>query len=102
MPWQNTAETRARSNRLYGAAWRRARDAHMRAAHGRCEIRTQGICIGAATEVDHIDGIDADPRHQRLRAACKPCHAGITAQQGGGFRAAGSGRDPAPSPRTRW
>jgi 5-methylcytosine-specific restriction endonuclease McrA len=102
MPWQNDPESRARSNRLYGAPWRKARDACLKRARWRCEIRTEGICIGAASQVDHIDGVDNDPQHKRLRAACAPCHARVTAQQGGGFRAAGSGRDPAPQPRTAW
>lgn len=102
MPWRNDEESRARSNRLYGAHWRRARDACLRRAQWHCEIRTE-VCIGAASQVDHIDGIDNDPQHQNLRAACDPCHKRITAQQGKGFRAGTRApKDPPSSPRTAW
>ncbi len=83
----------------YGADYRRKRDAAMRRAGWRCEIRIEGICITVASECDHVDGIAADPRHLHLRAACKPCHARVTARQGG----PGS-RQPDPQPRqvTAW
>ncbi len=83
----------------YGADYRRKRDAAMARANWRCEIRIEGICTGVASECDHVDGIAADPRHLRLRAACKPCHAHVTARQGQpGSRQA----DPQPVSRTRW
>jgi hypothetical protein len=50
-----------------------------------------------------IDGVDADPHHDRLRASCGPRHKARTAQQGGGFRRSGGTReDPAYQPRTAW
>jgi hypothetical protein len=103
MPWQNDPAKRKRDAQVYGPAWKRARDACLRAASWHCEIRTPGVCIGAASEADHIDGAENDPRHQRLRAACGPCHKRITAQQGGGYRSGNrTPPDPEPRPRTDW
>ena len=102
MPWHKAPEDRQRDARRYGATWRRARDAALRRARGRCEIRLEG-CAGAASQVDHVDGVENDPRHKNLRAACDPCHKKITAQQGKGFRAGGTPpADPQPRPRTAW
>jgi 5-methylcytosine-specific restriction endonuclease McrA len=97
MPWET-----ARKDPAYGtAAWRNARDACLRRVNWRCEIRIEGVCIGAASEADHIDQLANDPQHKRLRAACKPCHRAVTAQQGGGARGH-QAADPAPQPRTAW
>jgi hypothetical protein len=96
MPWET-----ARKDPAYGrSAWKRARDGCLKRAQWRCEIRIPGTCIGAASEADHIDGLANDPGHKRLRAACSPCHAVVTARQsnaGTGTRA-----DPKPQPRTAW
>lgn len=98
MPWET-----ARKDPAYGtAAWRNARDACLRRANWRCEIRIPNVCIGAATEADHIDRLANDPEHKRLRAACTPCHRAVTAQQGGGARGRQAAADPAPQPRTAW
>ncbi|HEY1914252.1 MAG TPA: hypothetical protein VGH27_01640 [Streptosporangiaceae bacterium] len=97
--WNKTPEDRRRDNQRYGAAWRRARAACLERANWRCEIRLPGVCIGAAREVDHILGAASDPGHTRLRAACKPCHAKVTAQQG---NAARGKADPECQPRTSW
>lgn len=59
------------------ARWHRVRR-HVLARDGqRCRIATPGICLGRATEVDHIvamsdGGAPADLRN--LQAACKPCN----------------------------
>ncbi|MGH3220043.1 MAG: hypothetical protein ACRDPY_15285 [Streptosporangiaceae bacterium] len=101
MPWQKTDADRQRDARTYDAAYRGARDECLRRANWRCEIRLTGICIGAATQADHIDQAANDPGHQRLRAACTPCHRAVTATQGGGARNA-QVTDPQPQPRTAW
>lgn len=101
MPWDKTPESRRRDSRVYGAEWRRKRLECLKRANWRCEIRLEGVCIGAATQVDHIEQADNDPSHKRLRAACEPCHAKTTAQQGGGYRSKQNG-DPEPRPRTSW
>ena len=103
MPWDNSPEKRRQDSQRYGGAWRKARLACLRRANWRCEIRLQGVCTGAATEVDHIHGAENDPNHRFLRAACKPCHAKTTAQQGGGYRNQDrASPDPDPRPRTNW
>ena len=96
MPWET-----ARKDPAYGRSdWKRARLACMKRASWKCEIRIPGKCIGAASEADHIDGLANDPRHRRLRAACRPCHADVTARQS---NAGNSSRtDPQPQPRTAW
>lgn len=95
MPWKASDKDPA-----YGtAAWKRARTACLRNANWRCEIRIDGVCIGAATQADHIYGLANDRDHKHLRAACTPCHRHVTARQGG--RNGGNG-DPEPSPRTAW
>ena len=95
MPWET-----ARKDPAYGrSAWKRARLRQLKAANWRCEIRGPR-CQGAASEVDHIDGLANDPHHKRLRAACSTCHGTVTAQQSN----AGNGgkADPQPQPRTAW
>jgi 5-methylcytosine-specific restriction enzyme A len=102
MPWSNDREARRRSDATYGARWRKARQRALERARWKCEARLDG-CTGAATEVDHVLGAQADPEHTTLRAVCSPCHRKITAQQGGGFRSGGrGGADPEPHPRTSW
>ena len=96
MPWES-----ARKDPAYGRAdWKRAREKCLRAAGWRCEIRLAGVCIGAASQADHIHGLASDPGHRWLRAACEPCHRAVTAQQGNATKR-GSG-DPAPAQRTKW
>jgi 5-methylcytosine-specific restriction endonuclease McrA len=100
MAWKKTREDRRQDARTYGARWRHARDAHLRKTGWQCEIRMEGVCIGSATEVDHVHGAENDPGHRFLRAACEPCHAKVTAQQGGGYRKGPA--DPQPRQGTVW
>jgi 5-methylcytosine-specific restriction endonuclease McrA len=116
MPWRNDPDKRRRDSRVYGASWRRVRVACLRRANWRCEIRLAPDCtckdpacrrfhgcIGAASQVDHVDGVENDPDHKHLRAACDPCHKKVTAQQGGGYRSQDrAAPDPEPRPRTAW
>ena len=81
--------------------WRRARLACLKRANWRCEIKLEGVCISAASEADHIHGLANDPHHRFLRAACKPCHAVVTAKQGVNARA-GRKSNPRPKRRTAW
>src|ERR1700761_232305 len=99
MPW-----TKADDNPAYHTtAWRRARTAALRAAQWKCQVRLPG-CAGAASQVDHIDGLANDPQHKNLRAVCVPCHGKITAGQGNNAKSGGTRTkpDPAPAPRTTW
>jgi hypothetical protein len=97
MPWQTAKKSPAYNK----AAWRRARNNAMKRANWRCEIRVPGICIGAATQVDHADQLANDPNHENLRAACAPCHKHVTALQGNAARNRAPA-DPAPLQRTAW
>lgn len=53
----------------------------------RCRIQLPGVCVGVATDVDHI-GADTDHDDSNLRAACTPCHRRRSAEQGGAARRA--------------
>jgi 5-methylcytosine-specific restriction protein A len=69
-----------------------------------CQIRTPGLCIGAANQCDHIgDRLDHSP--ENMRAACEPCHQARSSGQGGAAagqarraRAAARSRQPEPHP----
>jgi 5-methylcytosine-specific restriction endonuclease McrA len=104
MPWGNSPKDRRRSSAAYGAAYRRNRDECLRRASWRCQLQLPGICIGAATQCDHILAVADGGGHElrNLRAACTPCHNARTAQQGGGFRRNGQRGDPPAAPRTTW
>ncbi len=81
----------------YGRApWRRARAAAMARARGQCQIRGPG-CTGVAVTIDHIYGLAADPQHQHLQAACKPCHDAKTSGESNRGH-----REPPAQPRTQW
>ncbi len=66
----------------------------------RCQIRFDDICIGHATEVDHVipaaqGGTDAPAN---LQAACRPCHARKTAKEAAAARVAKYNRKRTPEP----
>jgi 5-methylcytosine-specific restriction protein A len=104
MPWRNSPEDRRRSSQAYSAAYRRNREQCLRLANWRCQIRLEGICIGAASQADHIVSVAEGGGHEltNLRAACSPCHKARTAQQGSRFRRGVSRDDTEPQARTRW
>ena len=102
MSWRNNSDDRRQSSARYGADWRRKREACLRAANWRCEIKIPGVCIHSASEVDHIIGAANDPEHRFIRAACKPCHRHVTSQQGHDARRGRRTADPAPQPREQW
>jgi 5-methylcytosine-specific restriction enzyme A len=105
VPWRNGRDDRRRSDATYGdPEYKRNRTVAMRRDNWRCQIRLEGICIGAASMCDHIVPRSQGGTHalSNLRAACNPCHAVKTAQEGGGYRAGRGPADPAPQPRTAW
>lgn len=101
MPWQSLKKNPGYNT----AAWRRARAAQLRKDRWRCQLRLDG-CQGAASEVDHIHGIDADPQHRFLRSVCSSCHKKRTAQQSGEARRGKTrtpkASDPPPTSRIAW
>lgn len=54
----------------------------MRRDGGQCQLRTPGVCVGEATDCDHI-GDRLDHRPENMRAACNPCHQARSSRQGG-------------------
>jgi 5-methylcytosine-specific restriction protein A len=68
----------------YGSGWsERARQVLQRDGY-RCQLRYPDICVGRASQVDHIvqpeAGGGSDPAN--LRAVCVRCHARRTGRQG--------------------
>jgi 5-methylcytosine-specific restriction enzyme A len=104
MPWENDPEKRRRDTANYDSAeYKRNRPIAMRRDRWRCQIQAPGICIGAASQCDHIIPVTQGGGHKldNLRAACGPCHARKTAGEGGGYRNKPPD-DPQPRPRTAW
>jgi len=102
MPWRPEHKDPA-----YGRApWKKARSAQMRRDGGRCQLRLPGICLGAASQVDHIFGLRNDPGHKFLRSVCVPCHRAITRKLSSGNGSNGSSgvrhNEPPAEPRTDW
>lgn len=46
-----------------------------------CELRIDGVCVGTASEVDHINRGD-DHSRSNLRAVCRRCHAKKSSAEG--------------------
>lgn len=61
------------------AGWRKARKHTLERDHYECQLHYD-VCIGYATEVDHITNLAAQGQsrdtttHDDLQAVCKPCH----------------------------
>lgn len=55
-----------------------------------CQLRYQGCCIGRATEMDHRVNVAAggSNRDDNMQAACRPCHARKSSQEGNAAQAA--------------
>ena len=60
------------------SAWRQLRPRILDRDGHECQIRVKGICVGYATEVDHIVPRSVDPSlalvPDNLRAACRACN----------------------------
>lgn len=67
------------------ADWEARRAAVFRRLGRRCLIRLPG-CLGAASEVDHIEAGD-DHSPANLRPACASCHARKSSSEGNAMRA---------------
>ncbi|HEL4191523.1 TPA: HNH endonuclease [Stenotrophomonas maltophilia] len=64
--------------------WRRIR-AVVLAREPLCRCCAEQGKVRAATEVDHIDGDDANHADSNLQPLCRPCHSAKTARENGGF-----------------
>lgn len=67
------------------ADWPRVRNHVLKRDGRQCRIAGP-MCIGTATEVDHV-GDREDHRPESLRAACSPCHLDRSSRQGAGASA---------------
>ena len=76
MGWQ----TSTRRHRLPNN-WRYIRQDVLRDANYVCELRLEGVCVGTASEVDHIQRGD-DHSRANLQAVCWRCHAKKSAREG--------------------
>lgn len=73
-------ETSRRRHRL-PENWHAIRMPVLRDAGFVCELRYEGVCVGTASEVDHINRGD-DHSRSNLRAACWRCHAKKSSMEG--------------------
>ena len=68
----------------YGSGWQVIRKQVLVRDDYQCQLRYADICVGRASQVDHIvqpeAGGTSDPSN--LRAVCRPCHARRTGRQG--------------------
>lgn len=53
--------------------WRKTRERILRRDQWACYLQVQGVCVGRATQVDHIDNLGSD-EDENLAAICAPCH----------------------------
>jgi 5-methylcytosine-specific restriction endonuclease McrA len=72
--------------------WRLLRAYVLERDHYLCRIGTAGVCVGAASHVDHIvpKSAGGEDTESNLRAACEPCNL---------HRGAARVRAPEPAPR---
>ena len=68
----------------YGSGWATIRQRALERDGFQCQLRYPGICLGRASQVDHIVQPEAggDNSLENLRAVCRQCHARRTGQQG--------------------
>jgi 5-methylcytosine-specific restriction enzyme A len=68
----------------YGGSWRVIRKQVLERDGYQCQLRFLGICIGRASEVDHIVQPEAGGNNSlaNLRAVYRRCHARRTGRQG--------------------
>ncbi|WP_081284390.1 HNH endonuclease signature motif containing protein [Stenotrophomonas maltophilia] len=88
-PYKETsAQVRKRQARralpTNSSLWRRIR-AVVLAREPLCRCCAGQGRVRAATEVDHIDGDDANNADCNLQPLCRPCHSAKTARENGGF-----------------
>lgn len=83
-------------------AWKKLRLTILERDGHTCQLAYPDRCIGRATEVDHIDAVHLGGTDEvnGLRAACSPCHAKRSSEQGNAARPR-ERRDPEPHPGLR-
>jgi 5-methylcytosine-specific restriction endonuclease McrA len=68
----------------YGGGWGELRVRVLKRDGYRCQLRYADICLGKASQVDHIVQPEAGGTNslENLRAVCRRCHARRTGRQG--------------------
>jgi 5-methylcytosine-specific restriction protein A len=68
----------------YGSGWQAVRKRVLERDGYQCQLRYADICVGRASQVDHIVQPEAGGTNDlaNLRAVCRRCHARRTGQQG--------------------
>ena len=68
----------------YSGNWARIRQQVLKRDGYACQLRYADICVGKASQVDHIVQPEAAGGSDlaNLRAVCRPCHARRTGRQG--------------------
>lgn len=76
MTWEQSRPGRRVSQKVRAFVFRRD--------GGECQLKLPNICVGVATECDHIIPVahGGSDKPDNLRAVCKPCHARVTGQLG--------------------
>lgn len=65
--------TRWATSRRRPPGWAKIRQRILRRDRWTCYLRLPGVCVGHATQVDHIDNLGGD-EDENLAAICAPCH----------------------------
>jgi 5-methylcytosine-specific restriction enzyme A len=68
----------------YGSDWQAVRKKVLERDGYQCQLRYADICVGRASQVDHIVQPEAGGTNalENLRAVCRRCHARRTGRQG--------------------
>jgi 5-methylcytosine-specific restriction protein A len=68
----------------YGSGWATTRKRVLERDGYQCQLRDADICLGKASQVDHIVQPEAGGTNalENLRAVCRRCHARRTGRQG--------------------
>lgn len=82
--WSTGNKQNPSKSRSAEGKWRKTRKRILSRDSHQCQIRFVGICIGLASEADHIiptseGGTDHD---SNLQAACRPCHLAKSSDEG--------------------
>jgi 5-methylcytosine-specific restriction enzyme A len=95
--WQGSQRGKATGS----AEWKRLRLKILARDGWRCQLNYPGICLIAATQVDHIEGVAAggNDDEDNLWGVCVPCHRRKTGGEGGSARRGPTKPPPPPAPR---
>lgn len=81
--WKPSSQS-TRKLKSNDAKWNRLRRFVLKRDGHKCQIRYVGICIGLASEADHITPVTqgGSDSPSNLQAACRPCHLAKSSDEG--------------------